>query len=259
MRLIFSIIMLSSWLFSYYGKVLPIDSYTLKSNVNGQVIFTNKSLEGKSLDNEVVVKVDDFDDEVNLHSFQSQKESVLNQMKFYKNILKEQQNILRIKQDNYKIFKNLKSKSKTEKDAKYLDFISAEISINQTRITLSNLNKELDSIDSNIKKLKKTITDKSIKIKGYLYKLFVDKDDFVTYGSTIAIIKDISKVKIDIFIPINKISTIKDKDVYINGKKSDFVVSKVYKVADEKYVTSYKVELVGSYATISDVVKVEFK
>jgi hypothetical protein len=87
----------------------------------------------------------------------------------------------------------------------------------------------------------------------------VNKGDYIVPGSLLATTMDINKVKLDIYVPINKISTIKNKKIYINGKISDFKINKIYKVADEKFVTSYKVEIVGKYPTISDIVKVEFK
>ena len=70
---------------------------------------------------------------------------------------------------------------------------------------------------------------------------------------------DIKRVKLTIYVPIKKIESIKGKKIYINGKESNFVIDKIYKVADEKFITGYKVELVGNYPTLSDIVKVEFK
>ena len=259
MRLIFSLIFLSSFLFSYYGKVEPFDTYTLKSNVSGKVISVKKSLESKLVNNEVVVEVDKFDNKVDLKNLITQKEAILQQIEYYKNILNSQMEMLKIKKDNYEIYKNLKTKSKTEKDAKLLDFLSSKIAINQTKITLENLKNQLSSVTANIQKLQKTISDKDIKVDGYLYKLMVDKDDYISFGTPVAVVMDISKVKIELFVPINKIDTIKDKTIYINDKKSNFTISKIFKVADDKFVTSYRVEIVGNYDKISDVVKVEFK
>ncbi|RUM57848.1 MAG: hypothetical protein DSY40_00480, partial [Nautilia sp.] len=68
-----------------------------------------------------------------------------------------------------------------------------------------------------------------------------------------------SKEKIYIYVPINKINSIKNKKIYINGKESNFKIAYVKKVADDKFVTSYKVKLVGNYPTISEVVKIDFK
>ncbi len=60
-------------------------------------------------------------------------------------------------------------------------------------------------------------------------------------------------------MPINKIDLIKNKVVYINGKKSNFKISKIYKVTDPKYITSYKVELIGNGLKFGDVVRINFK
>ena len=111
----------------------------------------------------------------------------------------------------------------------------------------------------NLAKTKDLINKKNIRFSGYLYEIFVEKGDYVNIGRDIALGYDLSKEKIDIFVPIDKIDTIKNKKIYINGKKSNFKISKIYKVTDTKYITSYKVELVGNGLKFGDIVKVEFK
>ena len=62
-----------------------------------------------------------------------------------------------------------------------------------------------------------------------------------------------------IYVPIDEIDKIKNKYIYINGKKSEFKIYKIWNVPDTQYVTSYKVELVGNGLKFGDIVKVEFK
>jgi hypothetical protein len=87
----------------------------------------------------------------------------------------------------------------------------------------------------------------------------VNRGDYLNFGTPIATTMDISKQKIYIYVPIDKIETIKNRKIFINGKKSNFKIAYIQKVADKNFVTSYKVKLVGNYPKISDIVKIEFK
>jgi len=61
-------------------------------------------------------------------------------------------------------------------------------------------------------------------------------------------------------VPIDDIEKIKSKDIYIDDKKSDIIVSKIYDVADSEHISSYKVELhLNNVKKFSRLVKVEFK
>jgi hypothetical protein len=80
----------------------------------------------------------------------------------------------------------------------------------------------------------------------------------VAPGVLIAEVYDISKEKLIIYVPIDKIDIIK-KQLLINGKKSNFKVYKVWDVPDSEYITSYKVEIVGRGLKMGDIVKVDFK
>ena len=244
MRLIYSSLIASSLLFGYYGKVEPFQTYDIKSDVSGKVIDVNKSSEGTNYKG-IVIKIDDYQNRIDLQNLQ-------NQLKNYKSILSSQQKILDKKYKTYQIYKTLKTKSQIDKDLKFYDYQNSLIALNQTKNTISNLLAQ-------IAKLKDTIQKKSISFKNYIYKIDVNKGDYVNFATPLATIMDIQKVKIDIFVPINKIVSIKNKKIYINDKLSNFKIDKIYKVADSKYVTSYKVEIVGKYPKISDIVKVEFR
>ena len=244
MRLIFSSILLVSSLFAYYAKVEAINTYNIKSDISGKVIDVNRSCEGRFCKS-VVIKIDTYQNEIDLKNLQ-------NQLKNYQNILISQKEILKRKKRTYEIYKNLKTKSQADKDLKFYDYQNTLISINQTKNTISNLKAQ-------IAKLKDTIAKKNIKLKNYIYEIDVNKGDYLNPAMKIATTMQIDKVKLVIFVPIDKISSIKNKKIYINNKLSNFKISKIYKVADSKYVTSYKVELIGKYPKISEIVKVEFK
>jgi len=231
-------------LFGFYGKVEPYQIYNIKSDVTGKVIEVNKSAEGKVAKG-IVIKIDDYQNRIDLNNLRTQ-------LKNLKIVQKSQEEIMKIKEKIYSVYKKLKTKSQFDKDNKFFDYQNSKITFFQTNNTIS-------SIKAQIKKLEDTISKKQIAFKNYIYSLNVNMGDFVNFATPIATIMDISKTKIDIFIPIDKIENLKNKRIFINGKLSNFKIEKIYKVSDDKFVTSYKVELVGQYPKISDIVKVSFK
>ena len=244
MKKVYMSLLASSLLFGYYGKVEPYQTYNIKSDVSGKVIEVNKSSEATNYKG-IVIKIDDYQNKVDLKNLKTQ-------LKNFEIIKKSQKAIVKRKKRIYEIYKNLKTKSQIEKDNKFFDYQNSIIALNQTENTISNLKAQ-------ISKLEDTISKKNISFKNYIYEIKVNKGDFVNFATPIATTMDISKVKIAVFVPIDKIDTIKNKKIYINDKVSNFKIDKIYKVADKKYVTSYKVEIIGKYPKISDIVKVEFK
>ena len=232
-------------LFGYEAKVEPIATFHIKSSVNGEVIFTNKNLESKNIKNELIIKINDIVEVADL-------KNVKNQIKILKEEIKNQEEVVRKKKELYEKYKKLSSKSQEQKDLKFYDYINAK---NQ----LLNLKTQLSSLLAQEVKLKDLINRKNIKFSGYLYSILVEKGDYVSVGRDIALGYDLSKQKLEIYIPIDKINEIQNKKIYINGKISNFKISKIYKVTDPKYITSYKVELVGNGLKFGDVVKVELK
>ncbi len=243
MHLIFSLFLVT-FVFGYYAKVEPFEVFNIKSDIVGKVIYVDKDCEAKKCKN-VVIKVDKYQDELELKNLQTQ-------LKNFQLILQSQESILKRKKATYEIYKNLTTKSQFDKDLKFYDYQNFIIAISQTKNSISNL-------QTKIAKLKDTIAKKSITFKNYIYKIDVNEGDYLSFGRNIATTMDIDRVKLSIFVPIDKIESIKNRKIYINDKLSDFNVSKIQKVADSKYITSYKVELVGKYPKISDIVKVEFK
>jgi hypothetical protein len=239
------IIFLACMLFAYDAKVIPFDEYDIKSAVSGQVVFVNKNFEAKNIKDKIIVKLDDYQEKIDINN-------TINQINILKQEILNQKEIVKRKKDTFLKYKNLKTKSQVEKDLKFYDYMNA---YNQ----LLNLKQQLENLKNNLKKLKDIVSKKNIKVTGYLYKIYINKNDYATPGRLIAKVYDISKQKLYIYVPIDKINEIKNKKVYINKKLSSFKISKIWKVTDEQYITSYKVELVGNGLKFGDVVDVEFK
>jgi hypothetical protein len=239
------IIFLAVILFSYDAKVLPFDEFDIKSAVSGKIIYANKDLEAKNLKNDVIIKIDSFSQKVDINN-------TLSQISILKQEIKNQKEIVKRKKETYLKYKNLKTKSQLEKDLKFYDYMA---SFNQ----LLNLKNTLFNLQNNLKKLKDIVNKKIVKANGYLYKIYVNKNDYAVPGKLLAKVYDISKEKLYVYILIDEINNIQNKSIYINGKKSNFKITKIYRVPDENYITSYKVELVGNGLKIGDIVKVEFR
>ncbi len=242
-KIIFLIISVCLW--AYEAKVKEFDIYKIKSSVSGEVIESNKNLETKTVKNALIVRIDDKQNKIDIKNLQTQ-------LKILDKEIANQSAIVARKKRVYEKYKTLKTKSRNEKDLKFYDYIS---SYNQ----LLNLQSQFNTTKANIEKLQDTINKKTVKVSGYVYKIYVNKGDHVAPGVLIADVYDISKQKLTIYVPVNEIDLIKNKKVYINDKKSDFKIYKIWNVPDTKYITSYKVELIGKGLKFGNVVKVELK
>jgi len=230
------------FLFGYSAKVEPFDKFNIKASVGGKVIEANKDLEAKDV-NEVIIKLDDTTEKIDIKNIQ-------NQINILKEEIKNQEEIVKRKFETYKRYQKLKTKSLEEKNLKFYDYMAAK---NQ----LLNLKSQLSNLIANKNKLKDIINKKNIKANGYIEKIFVNKGDYVAPGALVAVVDNIKKQKITIYVPISE--DIKNKSVYINGKKSNFKIYKVWRVPDSEYITSYKVEIVGKGLKLSEIVKIDLK
>ena len=218
------IFLIATLLFAYDAKVEPFDVYKIKSTVNGAVVRAYKNLEAKNI-NATIVKIDDKQNLIDLKNLQ-------NQVKILNDEIINQQAILKRKESIYLTYKKLKTKSKTEKDMKFFDYMNAK---NQ----LLNLKTQLNSTLASIEKLKDTISKKNIKAKGYVFKIYVNEGDYVAPGVLIAEVYDVSKQKLTIYVPIDEIDKIKNSNLTMIVKKSEFKIYKIWNVPDTQFVTSF--------------------
>ncbi|HIQ51245.1 MAG TPA: hypothetical protein EYH54_04705 [Nautiliaceae bacterium] len=245
MKKIIGLVAVTIFLFGYKAKVEPFEVYNIKAEVNGKVVMANKNLEAANVKNKLIIKIDDTDNKIDVENLQTQ-------LALLKEQINNQEVVVQRKKEIYERYKKLKTRSQTEKDLKFFDYIS---SLNQ----LINLKSQYSNTLANLKKIKETIKKKSIKANGYLFKIYVKKDDYVNLGSLIAKVYDISKQKLTIYVPTEERENIKNKKVYVNGKKSNFTIYKIWNVTDDKFVTSYKIELVGSGLKFGEIVNIELK
>jgi len=96
----------------FYAKLEPINSYKIKSNVSGKVIFSNESIEGKKANNSLIIELDSYVDRVDLKQTQNKLEAV--------------NSMIEIESKNYERMKRVSSKSDFEKDNQKLKVINLQ-------------------------------------------------------------------------------------------------------------------------------------
>lgn len=235
MKVLVLLLAVISFVFSteYYSKVEPINSYVNKASVSGKVVFSNDSIEGKSAKASLVIEIDNKIDKVEL------RES--------NNKLKLVEELIELEAYNYNQINNISSKSQFEK--------------NTQKTKLINLKSQKTDILIKIESLKDKIKNKKIYVKNnYIYKIHVKKGDYVNPGTLLYESKDLSKAKLEIFIAISDVEKIRNKTIYLDGKKTSYKIDKIFKVADSKHISSYKCEIViSANSNFSRLVKIEFK
>ena len=235
MKIIWIFLLSISTIFAseYYAKLEPIDSFQVKSAVAGKVVFSNSKIEGSKANNSTIIELDSSVNKIELEQS--------------KNKLKYIEEMITIEKNNYDRLNQVSSKSAFEKDTQKLKVINLESSKADMIIKIESLK---DTIDN------KKLIEKS----NYIFNIAVKEGDYVNAGTLLYESKDLSKGKLEIFVPIAQINEIKNKDIYLDDVKSDVKISKIYDVADVTNISSYKVELIISNVnTFSKLVKIEFR
>ena len=217
----------------YYAKLEPIESYKVKASVSGKVIYSNSKIEGFTAKNSTIIELDSKVNKIDLSQSR-------NKLKFINEMIT-------IENNNYNRLKRVSSKSVFEKDTQKLKTINLKSSKADMIIKIENL--------KDIIKNKKLI-EKS----NYISMISVKKGDYVNPGTLLYESKDLSKGKLEIFVPIKEVESLKNKTIFIDGIKSDIKINKIYTIADTQHISSYKVQLlVPNAKTFSRLVKIEFK
>ncbi len=234
-KILNSLLILSTIAFAgeYYSKLEPFKTYNVKSAVSGIVTFINEEAKSKPVDKEVIVTIDSKVDKIDLEQSKIKLKSLKDVMAIEKGILES--------------YKKVSSKSKYDKD-------------NQ-KIKILNMESSISDLETKIATLKDTIDKKTLEETGtYIYDIAVEVGDYVNPGTELYTAMDISKGKLEIYIPIDKAADIRTKSIYLNGQETKLVISKLYDVADSKHISSYKCEIiVPDPKNFSKLVKVEFK
>jgi len=235
MKLILGLFLFLSTAFSseFYAKLEPVQTYIVKSSVSGKIIFSNTKIEGLSANNTKVIEIDSLVERLELKQVNKKIELI--------------SKMIKIENKNYERLKKVRTKSDFDKDVQLL----------------KSLNLESSKADLLIKKVSLTDIIKKKKLvenNRYIYNINVKKDDYVTAGTILYEAKDLTQGKLEIFVPISGVDSLKNKNIYLNGKLTDIKIDRIYKVAHSKHISSYKVDIIVPNPKIfSRLIKIEFK
>jgi multidrug resistance efflux pump len=246
----------------HYAKVEPYETVILKSAVSGQVLEADLDAEGTMVDGKRVVHLDDILERVDLQNTKKSIALLEQMLRINEEIAASLSETVSRQQGYYRRISGLATASKTQKDNAYSAYASAKTQYLGIKEKIVSLEKQL--LDARYKEamLEDTIKKKSIVLhKKYLYRLMVRAGDFVAPGTPLARVDDASRAKLVLFLEPEELAGIKEKRIYLNDKKTDYHVDKVWRVADEKYISSYRAEIYipAPKRYFSELIKVEIK
>jgi hypothetical protein len=243
----------------YYAKIEPIEKYQLKSQVLGEVVLSDTSMEGRFIDSATLIQIDDSLDKKNLYTSEEKLRLLNDNLDLSYDILENTKEIANIKKGQYDKFNELATRSQINKDNDFFNYLSAYNTYLNTKEKVISLKTQINDMKYSIATLKDRIKNKKISVKNlFVYKIYVKKYDYVNIATPLVDLYDISSGKLEIYLPVEEVENINNKSIYIDGKKTKYKIDKLYKVADSERISSYKAEIIIDKPTVfSKLVKVE--
>jgi len=262
-RILFYLILASQLLLSevYYSKVQPYKFKKITSNVIGEVTFIDEDMLGKKLSKKPFLLIDAEIDLAELTDVREKLVSLKDTLKLNQNVLHNLKEVLKRKRVNFKKTEALKIKSRIDKDREFYDLVASENSFIATQKEVNSLKNSVADLELREIQLKKSIRDKKGIQEGYmLYSLDVEEGQVVTVGTPLARVADISKALLILYIDAEELQDIEKKSIYIDGKKTDYKILRLLRIADGINISKYKVQIaIKAPKVFSQLVKVEFK
>ena len=246
----------------HYAKLEPYESVVLKSAVSGLVIEVDLDAEGSMVSGKRVIHIDDVLDRSNLKDTKESVTLLEEMLGINQEIASSLAGTVKRQESYYKRISKLQTASKTQKDNAYSAFTSAKTQYLGTKEKIVSLKKQILDMQYKRTQLEDTLVKKSIILENkYLYKLMVRVGDYVAPGVALAEIQDASRAKLVLFLEPEELKDIEKRVVYIDGKRTSYKVNKVWRVADEKFISSYRAEiyLPAPEHAFSKLLKVELK
>ena len=245
----------------HYAKVEPLERATIKASVGGAITRVNLSAEGRIAGEGVVIQIDDAMDRASLTSSQASLTLFRETLEINSEILKGLEETYRLKRGYFDRVDALATSTKTQKDNAYSAFVAAKNQLLGTKEKVVNLKKQILDLEYKTKMLQDSIAKKSIHLKGrYLYKIMVRAGEFASPGMPLAIADDLSKAKLTIYLDRDELQDIKKKSVYIDGEEEGIAISRIWREADEKFISAYRAEIIlEPKYPFSSLLKVEVK
>jgi len=245
----------------HYAKVEPYESATIKASVSGTVTRADQRMEGSILGDKAFVQIDDVLDRKNLKNTEESIKLFEENLKINKEMLEGLKSTLENNKEYYERINELDTASKTQKDNAFAAYIAAKNQYLGIKEKITTLKKQIIDLKYKSAMLKDTISKKHMALPSkYLYKLMIHKGEFVAPGVPVAVVDDISRAKVEIFVDSDEIGDLKKKTIYINDKPTNIRINKIWKVADTQYVSSYRVRLIlPPEYPFSKLLKIELK
>jgi len=246
----------------YYAKVDPYESYSIKATASGEVLSVFKEAEGRVSNGGVLIQIDNFLNKKELKSSKTKLVSLKKTMLLTTENINNSKEVQGIRQNNYNRIKNLKTKSRTSKDAELINLINASNQVLSLENSLESLHVNISDLEFKVASLEDIIKKKSVSIeKGFLiYKIYVNEGDFVNVGTPLVDAYDISKGKLVIYLSKEDVANAKSSKIYINGKITNAKFDKIWEVVDTQNISSYRAEIIISAPKrFSELLKIELK
>ena len=246
----------------HYAKVEPYESVTLKALVSGLVLDVDLQAEGRMVEGKRVIHLDDRLDKVNLEDTRHSVVLLEEMLKINEEIALSLAETVKRQKGYFERISKLSTASKTQKDTAYSAFSSAKTQYLGTKEKIISLKKQILDMQYRVSQLEDTIEKKSLVLSGkYLYKLMVREGDYVSPGTPLARVDDAKRAKLVLYLEPEELQNIEQKTVYLNGKKTAYRVDKVWRIADEKFISSYRAEIYipAPQGHFSELMKVELK
>ena len=263
MKIIVVLLFMCTLAFSkvYYAKVEPYEIRTLASNVSGIVLFTDENMIGKRLFDKNFITIDSQIDEDELESVRQKLLYQKNTLILDENVLKNLAQTLQRKREHYQKIKDLKIKSRVDKDKEFYDLVSSENLYLSTQKEINNLKINIADLVLRKEQLLKNIKDKNIRAKGFvLYAISVKPGQVVNVSTPLAKVADTSKGLLTIYLDKEDLLHLHNKIIYINSKKTQYKISRVLYIADEKNLSKYKAQIIVKTPKVfSKLEKIELK
>jgi len=263
-RLFFLLFVCSVTLFAaeHYARVEPIERATVKASAAGQVLEANLSLEGRMVKEALVVRLDDRLDRQDLEHSRRTLTLLRKNLELTRKMLPGLEGSWRRQEGYFHRLDKLSTASQTQKDQAYQAMVAAQNQYLNTRQQVLNLQRSILEMEQKIATLEDRIAKKNLRLKHrYLYRLMVRKGEFAGIGTPLAVVDDLSRAKLVIYLSAEELKNLDKSSLWLNGKKSDLNFAKIWQETDDTYLSSYRAEIdlpAGLYP-FSSLVKVELK
>ena len=130
-----------------------------------------------------------------------------------------------------------------------------------TRKEIHNLKINIADLQLRRAHLQRSIADKNVSAKGFtLYSIAVKSGQVVSIATPLAQVADVSRALLTIYLDEEDLPGLQAKKIYLDGKVSEYKISRLLKIADSKNISKYMVQIIiKSPKVFSTLVKVELK